>query len=99
MASTVFVNSPNGTVYAYENVSYWDKTEKKTKHKRKCIGHVDAVSGEIVSNHKNGTSRLPIMYNSVIARFYAVFLISKDRLHQSRHALFSSIRMVAGFIY
>ena len=54
MASTVFVNSPNGTVYVYENVSYWDKTEKKTKHKRKCIGHVDAISGEIVPNHKKG---------------------------------------------
>ena len=54
MASTVFVHSPNGTIYAYENISYWDKTEKKTKHKRKCIGHVDATSGEVVPNHKKG---------------------------------------------
>ena len=54
MASTVFVKNPNGTVYAYENVSYWDKATKTTKHKRKCIGHVDAETGEVVPNHKKG---------------------------------------------
>jgi hypothetical protein len=51
LASNVFVNAPNGTVYVYENVSYWDKQEKKAKHKRKCIGHVDPATGEVVPNH------------------------------------------------
>ena len=52
MSSIVFVKNPNGTTYAYENISYWDKQEKTTKHKRKCIGHVDTVSGEVIPNRK-----------------------------------------------
>jgi transposase len=52
MASVVFVKATNGTVYAYENMSYWDKGTKTTKHKRKCIGHVDTATGDVVPNHK-----------------------------------------------
>jgi transposase len=52
MASTVIVNGKNGKKYVYENISLWDKQEKKTKHKRKCIGHIDPVSGDVVPNHK-----------------------------------------------
>ena len=54
MASVVFVKNPNGKTYAYENMSYWDKQSKKTKHKRRCIGHVDPDTGTVVSNHKKG---------------------------------------------
>ena len=59
MASVVFVKAANGTVYAYENVSYWDKKTKATKHKRKCIGHVDEASGDVVPNHKKGAKEAP----------------------------------------
>jgi transposase len=52
LASNVFVTAPNGTVYVYENVSYWDKEEKKTKHKRKCIGHIDPATGDVTPNRK-----------------------------------------------
>jgi len=54
VASIVYVNGTNGTIYAYENISYWDKQTKATKHKRKCIGHVDEVSGKVAPNHKKG---------------------------------------------
>jgi transposase len=57
MASVIFVKAANDTVYAYENVSYWDKQTKTTKHKRKCIGHVDEASGDVVSNHKKGAKK------------------------------------------
>lgn len=58
MVSTVFVTNPNGRKYAYENISYWDKTTKKTKHKRKCIGHVDPITGEVVPNRKKGEKKV-----------------------------------------
>ena len=52
MASYVYVKNPNGTVYVYENESYWDSKEKKTKHKRQCIGKLDPVTKEIVPTRK-----------------------------------------------
>jgi transposase len=55
MPSIVLVKATNGTVYAYENISYWDKDTKRTKHKRRCIGHVDETSGEVVPNRKKKT--------------------------------------------
>ena len=58
MASKVFLhNKKSGRTYVYHNVSYWDKDEKKPKSKRKCIGHVDPVTGEIVPNRKKGDKR------------------------------------------
>lgn len=58
MASKVFLrNKKSGRTYVYNNISYWDKEEKKPKSKRKCIGHVDPLSGEIVPNRKKGDKR------------------------------------------
>lgn len=54
MASYVRVKARNGTIYVYENESYWDKTNRKTRHRRRCIGHEDPVTGEIVPNRKKG---------------------------------------------
>jgi len=42
-------NKTTGIVYAYEDSPYWDKEKKQSRSKRKCIGKVDPVSGEIVS--------------------------------------------------
>lgn len=52
MASNVYVKNPNGTTYVYENISYWDKDEKRTKHRRKCIGKVDPVTKQIIQTGK-----------------------------------------------
>lgn len=58
MASKVFLhNKKSGRTYVYNNISYWDKEEKKPKSKRKCIGHVDPDTGEIVPNRKKGEKR------------------------------------------
>lgn len=56
MASIVFLKNVNGITYAYENISYWDKGSKSTRHKRKCIGHVDPDTKEIVPNGKKNAS-------------------------------------------
>lgn len=59
MASRVKVKGKNGRIYVYENVSYWDKSEKKSKSRRRCIGHIDEETGEVVPNRpckKRGSS-------------------------------------------
>ena len=54
MSSLVYLKNPNGTIYVYENVSYWDKETKTSKQKRKSIGHIDPATGNIVPNRKKG---------------------------------------------
>lgn len=54
MSSRIYVKNPNGTVYVYENESFWDKQTKKTKHRRKCIGKLDNITGEVVPTRKKG---------------------------------------------
>lgn len=55
MASYVYVKNPNGTTYVYENVSYWDKEHKKTKHRRKCVGKLDPGTKKIVPTRKKAS--------------------------------------------
>lgn len=55
MASYVYVKNPNGTTYVYENVSYWDKATKSTKHKRKCVGKLKPGTQEIVPTKGKST--------------------------------------------
>ena len=38
----------SGITYAYESKAYWDKEKKQSRAKRKLIGRVDEVTGEIV---------------------------------------------------
>ena len=42
------VNKNTGTKYAYESVSYWDKDKQQPRSKRKYIGKVDPITGEII---------------------------------------------------
>jgi len=42
-------NKKTGITYAYENEAYWDKEKQQSRSKRKLIGKVDPVTGEIVS--------------------------------------------------
>ena len=49
MSSIVYqVDKKTGTKYAYESVSYWDKEKRQPRSKRKYIGKVDPVTGEII---------------------------------------------------
>lgn len=50
-------NKANNTVYVYESESYWDKENQKSRSKRKLIGKVDPVTGEIVPTGKPGRKR------------------------------------------
>ncbi len=57
MASHVYVKNPNGTTYVYENVSYWDKEDKKTKHRRKCVGKIDPDTKEVIPTGKKTNAK------------------------------------------
>ena len=60
MSSIVYLrNSKTNTIYAYLNESVWDPAKKKCVNKRKCIGHVDLETGEIVPNRKAKSRNCP----------------------------------------
>ena len=51
MSSIVYLkNKSNGRIYAYLNESAWDSEAGKCRCKRKCLGHVDPITGDIVPN-------------------------------------------------
>ena len=51
MSSIVYLkNKSTGKVYAYLNESKWDPEKKKCVCKRKCLGHLDPNTGDIVPN-------------------------------------------------
>ncbi len=47
-------NHKTGTYYAYETTYEWSDEKQKKVPVRKCIGHFDPVTGEIVPNGKRG---------------------------------------------
>jgi|WetSurMetagenome_2_1015567.scaffolds.fasta_scaffold73804_2 hypothetical protein len=52
-------NKRNGVTYVYESVGYWDKEKKQARNRRKCIGKLDPVTGELVPSHKINLADLP----------------------------------------
>ncbi|MEY8309699.1 transposase [Erysipelotrichaceae bacterium 51-3] len=58
MSSQVRVKSKSGRIYVYEVDSFWNKEKKKTDSHRRCIGHIDEATGDLVPNRpkaKNGS--------------------------------------------
>ena len=47
-------NKKTGILYAYESESYWDKEKQQPRSRRKLIGKVDEVTGEIIPTGKRG---------------------------------------------
>ncbi len=53
MSSIVYLkNKRTGKTYAYLNESVWDKDQKRCVCKRKCIGHLDPETGDILPNRQ-----------------------------------------------
>lgn len=42
------------TTYVYESESYWDEEKKQSRSKRRLIGKVDPVTGEVIPTGKRG---------------------------------------------
>ena len=47
----------SGITYVYESTSYWDREKKQPRSKRKLIGKLDPVTGEIVPTDGRGKNR------------------------------------------
>ena len=56
MSSIVYTTGKNGTRYAYQSESYWDKDKKQPRCRRKLLGKVDE-HGNIVPTGKRGRPR------------------------------------------
>ena len=54
MSSLVYLTNPNGRVYVYENVSYWDKEKQQPRAHRRLIGKIDEETGDIIPTGKSG---------------------------------------------
>jgi len=48
MGIVYHTNKKTGVTYAYENSAYWDKEKQQSRAKRKPLGKVDPVTGDIV---------------------------------------------------
>lgn len=48
MSLVYLKNKRNGVTYVYESSGYWDKEKQQARNKRKCIGKLDPVSGELI---------------------------------------------------
>jgi hypothetical protein len=66
MASLVYYkNKKNGDTYVYENESILNKQLKRCETKRKYLGKLDPISGEILSTRKESTNRREKTYATV----------------------------------
>ena len=54
MAIVKYLNKITGVTYVYESESYWDKEKKQPRNRRKLIGKLDPITGEIVPTGKKG---------------------------------------------
>lgn len=46
-------NKKTGITYVYESEPYWDKEKQQSRSRRKCIGKLDPVTGELVESKKH----------------------------------------------
>lgn len=52
-------NKQTGITYVYESTSHYDKEKKQSRSKRKLIGKVDPVTGNVIPTGKVGRSSKP----------------------------------------
>lgn len=72
MSSIVYLkNKSTGKIYAYLNESVWNSTLKKCECKRKCLGYLDPVTGDIIPN-KGAKSKAP---SATISSYGLPFLL------------------------
>ena len=65
-----------GKVYVYEVVSYWDKSKKQSRQKRKYLGRKDPITGEIINTKKKKGSKPTKVYD--FGNCYFIEQIIKD---------------------
>ncbi|MBR6203588.1 MAG: hypothetical protein IKQ60_00725 [Candidatus Methanomethylophilaceae archaeon] len=63
-------NAKSNTIYAYLNESVWDPAKKKCVCKRKCIGHVDPITGNIVPNKTSKPKENPQVKSRYVCKLF-----------------------------
>jgi len=53
-------NKDNGVTYVYESTGYWDKDKQQARNKRKCIGKLDPITGNIIPSKKDTDSQISV---------------------------------------
>ena len=70
MSSIVYLrNKKTGKVYAYLNESEWDPETKRCRCKRKCLGHVDPDTGDIMPNRGHESRDYATVSSVGVCRF------------------------------
>ena len=52
------------TTYVYESISYWDAEKQQSRSKRKLLGKIDPLSGEIIPTGKRGRKKREAAWES-----------------------------------
>jgi len=54
MSITKSYNKYTGVYYAYETTYQWDEKQQRTIQRKRCIGHFDPVTNEVIQNGRRG---------------------------------------------
>mgnify|MGYP003571366664 CR=1 FL=1 len=95
MAIVKQLDKRSGITYVYESTSYWDRDKQQPRSKRKLIGKLDPVTGEIVPTDGRGKHRSQAHPDNP-ARRGPVPVIHTERLFYGATYLFDQIGKVTG---
>ena len=85
-------NKKTGVKYAYESISYWDKEKQQPRSKRKYIGRVDPITGEIIrkDDEKNSAEKEPAQVSDELSELYAALKKKDDEISELTMELIKS---------
>ena len=70
------------TTYVYESTSYWDEEKKQSRSKRRVIGKLDPVTGEIIPTGKRGRKNKDPQDTAVTPDKSATASFSDDKVRE-----------------
>lgn len=86
----IYTDKKSGRKYAYQSVSYYDKEKRQPRNKRKMIGVVDPVTGEIVpSSRKKKEPQSNEDYKKLYEKALKDIAKNEDRISQLEGAVSS----------
>ena len=95
MAIVKQLDKRSGITYVYESTSYWDKEKQQPRSKRKLIGKLDPVSGQVIPTDGRCKRRSQVNLENP-ARRGPVPVIRTERLFYGATYLFDQIGIVTG---
>ena len=65
-AKVIKIKGKNGTVYLYEDKSYWDKERGYSTHKRKCIGRLGEDGNPVYNEYYRDREKMQVLERKAI---------------------------------